>query len=225
MTKSAQVDEQFQDMEQQSHSATLGMWIFLATEILFFGAMFAAYMVCRTRWADDFAEGSRHLKMWIGGLNTFLLLTSDLCMALAVRAAAGGKNRAVQGMLAVTICLALAFLGCKGMEYTMEINEGLLPGSHFSTVSPDEMSLPAADQHPRPRQMQLFMFFYFVMTAVHALHIIVGIGIMLVLIVMARRKMFSAQYFNPVDMAGLYWHFVDIVWVFLYPALYLLRKG
>jgi len=225
VSKPAYVDEQFQDMEQQAHSATLGMWVFLATEILFFGALFAAYIVCRTRWPDDFAQGSRNLKEWIGGLNTFLLLLSDLCMVLAVREASWGRNRGVQLLLGIAILLSVAFLCMKGLEYTMEVNEGLFPGSHFSTIPPDQMSLPAVDQHPRPRQMQLFMFFYFVMTAVHAIHIIIGIGLMLTLIWMARRKMFSQDYFDPVDMVGLYWHFVDIVWVFLYPALYLLRKG
>ena len=225
MSKPAYVAQQFEDMEQQTHSATLGMWAFLATEVLFFGVLFTAYTVCRTRWQAQFLEGSRDLKLWLGGVNTAVLLTSSLFMALAVRAAAAGNNRRLIANLLITAVLGVAFLGFKATEYTIEAHEHLVPGINFTTVPPDEADKPPAEQHQRPEQEKLFMIFYFIMTGFHALHMIVGISVMAVLIVLAYRRHFSAEYHSPVEVAGLYWHFVDIVWVFLYPALYLLRQS
>jgi cytochrome c oxidase subunit 3 len=221
----AYVEQQYEDFGQQTQSATLGMWTFLATEILFFGVLFMSYAVYRTRWPDAFRAGSRDLKIWIGAINTVVLLTSSLFMALAVRSAKQGNNRGVVAHLGVTIALGLIFLGFKGFEYSLEIHECLVPGVNFTTIPPDEASKPPSQQHPRPEQERLFMLFYFIMTAFHAIHMIVGIGVMSVLIVLTRRGHFSAAYHNPIEIAGLYWHFVDIVWVFLYPTLYLLRQG
>jgi cytochrome c oxidase subunit 3 len=225
MSNPAYVEQQFQDIEQQTHTATLGMWVFLATEVLFFGVLFTAYTVYRTRWPEQFKHGSNDLKIWIGGLNTVVLLTSSFFMALAVRASAAGNNRGVIGFLIVTILLGISFLGLKGLEYSLETQEHLVPGINFSTIPPDEASKPASEQHPRPRQERLFMLFYFIMTGFHAIHMIVGISVLTVLAVLTKRGHFSAEYHNPIEIAGLYWHFVDIVWVFLYPALYLLRQG
>jgi cytochrome c oxidase subunit 3 len=225
MTKPAYVEQQFEDMEQQSHSATLGMWAFLATEVLFFGALFVAYTIYRTRWPDQFRQGSLDLKLWIGGTNTAVLLTSSLFMALAVRCAAIGNNRWLIIHLCITMSFGVAFLGLKAVEYTLETREHLVPNINFTTVPPDEAGKPPADQHHRPRQEQLFMIFYFIMTGLHALHMTIGIAVLSVLVVLARRRHFSPAYHNPVEIAGLYWHFVDIVWVFLYPALYLLRQS
>ena len=225
MSKPVYVEQQFEDIEQQTHTATLGMWVFLATEILFFGVLFTSYTVCRTRWPDAFRDGSKDLELWIGGVNTFVLLTSSLFMAIAVRAAAQGNNRAVVKFLGITIFFGLAFLGLKGVEYTIETHEHLVPGINFTTIPPDEATKPPDQQHPRPNEERLFMLFYFIMTGFHAVHMIVGVGVLTTLLVMTRRGHFSAEYHNPIEIAGLYWHFVDIVWVFLYPALYLLRQG
>jgi len=225
MSRAAYIEQQFEDFEQQTHSATLGMWVFLATEMLFFGVLFVSYMICRTRWPEAFKEGSKELKLWIGGANTAVLLTSSLFMAMAVRAAALGNNRAVVRFLGITIVFGLAFLALKATEYTLEYQEGLVPEIRFTMIPPDEMGKPPAQQHPRPQQEKLFMCFYFIMTAFHALHMIVGVSVLAVLLVLTRRGHYSAEYHNPIEIAGLYWHFVDIVWVFLYPALYLLRQG
>ncbi len=225
MSKPLYVEQQFEDIEQQTHSATLGMWVFLSTEILFFGVLFVSYMVYRTRWPEAFRHGSRDLELWIGGVNTAVLLTSSLFMAVAVRAAALGDNRHVVRFLGLTIVFGLIFLGFKGFEYSLEIREHLVPGINFTSIPPDETGLPPSQQHPRPEQERLFMLFYFIMTGFHALHMIAGIGVLTTLLIMTRRGHFSAEYHNPIEIAGLYWHFVDIVWVFLYPALYLLRQG
>jgi cytochrome c oxidase subunit 3 len=223
--KPAYVEQQYEDIGQQTHSATLGMWLFLATEVLFFGVLFTSYTVYRTRWPEAFRHGSEDLKLWIGGINTAVLLTSSLFMALAVRNAKMGNDRGIVLHLGLTMLFALIFLSFKGYEYSLEAHEHLVPGINFTTISPDDAAKPPAEQHPRPEQERLFMLFYFIMTAFHATHMLVGISIMIVLIVLARHRRFSAAYHNPVEIFGLYWHFVDIVWVFLYPALYLLRQG
>jgi cytochrome c oxidase subunit 3 len=221
----AYVEQQFQDIEQQTQTATLGMWVFLGTEILFFGVLFVSYMIYRTRWPEAFRHGSRDLFLWIGGVNTAVLLTSSFFMALAVRAAAQGNNRQVVKLIGITIAFGLAFLGLKGFEYAMDAHEALVPGIYYSNVAPEDVGKPPSQQDIRPEQERLFMLFYFIMTGFHALHMIAGIGVLTVLLIMTRRGHFSAAYHNPIEIAGLYWHFVDIVWVFLYPALYLLRNG
>ena len=243
------VAHQFEDRHQQKEAATLGMWAFLATEILFFGALFVSYTIYRHQWPDAFRKGSLELKWYLGGINTAVLLLSSFCMAMAVHAAALGSNPKIIRYLALTIVIAGVFLGIKATEYYIEYRERLIPGLNFSLDPPKEEELGSfvgafdkfdkwfntaargADQsgveektERRPENEQLFMLFYFVMTAIHATHMIIGICVMLVLIVMARRRAFSAKYHNPVEMFGLYWHFVDIVWVFLFPALYLLRQ-
>jgi cytochrome c oxidase subunit 3 len=225
MPKPAYVEQQFEDIEQQTHTATLGMWAFLATEVLFFGVLFTSYTVYRTRWPEAFRHGSEDLKLWIGGINTAVLLTSSLFMALAVRAAARGENNLVITFLAITIFFGVAFLGFKALEYTLETQEHLVPGINFTTIPPDELSKPPSQQHPRPEKERLFMLFYFIMTGFHAIHMLVGIGVLSVLIILTHRRHYSPEYHNPIEIAGLYWHFVDIVWVFLYPVLYLLRQG
>jgi cytochrome c oxidase subunit 3 len=225
VSKASHVEQQFEDLEQQTHTATLGMWAFLATEILFFGVLFAAYTMLRMRWQEAFRHGSQELKIWIGGVNTAVLLTSSTFMALAVRSAKLGRIKWVLIHLGITMCLGLVFLGLKGTEYYLEAKEHLVPQFNFSAIAPEEQNKPPSEQHLRPEKEELFMIFYFIMTAFHALHMIVGIGVIAVLMVLARRGHYSSEYHNPVEIAGLYWHFVDIVWVFLYPALYLLRQS
>jgi len=206
-------EHQFDDIEQQHESASLGMWIFLATEVMFFGGMFLGYAVYRGAYSTAYAQASRHLDVLLGGINTGVLLSSSLTMALAVRAAQLGGRRIVVLFLLATIVLGLVFLGIKGFEYYHKYEEHLIPGSHF------EFSGPNANH------AQVFFSFYFVMTGMHALHMIVGIGVMLTMILMTLRRRFSSEYYFPIEMAGLYWHFVDIVWVFLFPLLYLVDRS
>jgi cytochrome c oxidase subunit 3 len=208
------VAEQFADADQQHEAATLGMWTFLATEVLFFGVLFVSYTVCRLRWPGAFRVGSLDLRWYLGAINTAVLLGSSFMMALAVRAAALGDNRRIIRAMLCTIALAVVFLIIKASEYSIEYREHLVPWLNFSTRGTE-----------RPPQEELFMTFYFIMTAIHATHMIVGICVMLVLIWMTRRGRFSPAWHTPIEMTGLYWHFVDIVWVFLFPALYLLRNS
>ncbi|HEX4124208.1 MAG TPA: cytochrome c oxidase subunit 3 [Tepidisphaeraceae bacterium] len=240
----AHLAEQFEDAEQQREVATLGMWTFLATEILFFGAVITAYCVCRLRWPEAFRYGSLDLKWYMGCTNTAVLLMSSFTMALAVRAGAMGRNNWVVGYLIATIVLGSMFLGIKGTEYYLEFAEHLAPGTNFWAIAPTEAqkapvvrdfdaferSLERAGLHvqkapeTRPQQERLFMVFYFTMTGFHALHMVIGITLLLVMIVLTRRGHFSAAYHNPIEISGLYWHFVDVVWLFLFPLLYLLRN-
>jgi cytochrome c oxidase subunit 3 len=202
--------EQFDDLAQQHEAANLGMWVFLATEILFFGGLFAGYTVYRAAYPEAFREGSHHLDLRLGAINTVVLITSSLTMALAVHRAQEGRRRALIRFLLLTLALGMVFLGIKGTEYVHKYEEALVPGSRFSYSG------------SHAGQVQLFLIFYFVMTGLHAFHMLVGIGLLGVLAFLAWRGHFSAHYYTPVDTSGLYWHFVDIVWIFLFPLLYLL---
>ncbi len=206
------VAEQFDDAEQQTEADTLGIWGFLATEIMLFGVMMTGYAIMRTLHPQAFATGSSHLGFWEGTINTALLLSSSLCVALAVNAARAGRRKAVVALLAIAVALGLLFLGIKAYEYVQHYHEGFLPGDAFTYGG------------PMAREVELFFFFYFVMTGVHALHMLIGIGVLTTVAVLAHRGWFDGGRHNTVDVAGLYWHFVDIIWVFLYPLLYLIGK-
>jgi cytochrome c oxidase subunit 3 len=207
--------EQFQETAQQDEAATLGMWAFLATEVLFFGGMFMSFYAYRLRWPESFAAGAQELKRYLGTINTAVLLTSSYTMALAVHAARHGDTRALVRRLLLTAAIGIVFLAIKGTEYAIEYHDQLVPGLNYSTASPEG--------HLRAPHEPLFMTFYFVTTGFHALHMVIGLGVLLTLAFLARRGKFTAAYHNPVEIGGLYWHFVDMVWVFLYPTLYLLR--
>jgi cytochrome c oxidase subunit 3 len=204
---------QFDDLEQQQEASTLGMWVFLVTEIMFFGGLFMAYVVYRTWHPDAFAAGSHHLDITLGAVNTAVLICSSLTMALAVHAAQSGKPRALVRLLLATIALGLVFLGIKAVEYTEKWHDHVVPGPSFQW---DDATLKAP--------VEIFFSLYFAMTGLHALHMVIGIGIMLWLVWMARRRRFSPEYYTPVEVSGLYWHFVDIVWIFLFPLLYLIGR-
>jgi Heme/copper-type cytochrome/quinol oxidase, subunit 3 len=208
---SSALAEQFDEMPQQQEAATLGMWTFLATEILFFGAMFLGYLVNRHLHPQAFAAASEHTIVLFGTLNTAILLTSSLTMALAVRAAQSGDQKWISRFLIFTVLLAIGFLVVKGLEYRDDLREHLWPGPHFRT--------------DLPREAQIFWFLYWAMTGLHALHVIIGIGLISVMAWMASRGKFSPAYHTPVEVTGLYWHFVDIVWIFLYPLLYLIHRS
>jgi cytochrome c oxidase subunit 3 len=200
---------QFDDLEQQHDAATLGMWIFLVTEIMFFGGLFAGYAVYRSIYPQAFAAGSRLCEIALGAINTAVLISSSLTMALAVRAAQVGRRRTVVVLLFATMLLGTAFLGIKFVEYGHKYAEHLIPGSGFAYAG------------PYAQQVQLFVCFYFAMTGLHALHMVIGIGLLAVMAVLAARGRFSPAHYSPLEVAGLYWHFVDLVWIFLFPLLYL----
>lgn len=203
-------------MEQQFDSATLGMWVFLLTEIMFFGGMFCAYTVYRSMYPAAFASTSQHMNPLWGAINTAVLIVSSLTMALAVRSARLGKQQALQIFLLITIFFGLCFLGVKAIEYHehwVDMKVPLIAGHWNYTEAPQFA-----------RQAQIMFCFYFFMTGFHALHMVVGVGLMLTIFTMARKGTFSASYFTPVEISGLYWHFVDIVWIFLFPLLYLIGR-
>jgi cytochrome c oxidase subunit III len=191
----------FESMEQQKDAYTLGMWIFLVTEILFFGGLFLAYTIYRWENPLSFARASHHMNVALGTLNTAVLICSSLTMAMAVHSAAMGRRKLLILFLIVTMILGAAFLGIKVIEYTDHIEHHLLPGPRF------HYSVPA-DARPA----EIFFSLYFAMTGLHAIHMIVGLGLMTTLLVMAIRGRFTAAYHTPVEISGLYWHFVDIVW-------------
>jgi cytochrome c oxidase subunit 3 len=201
--------EQFDDIEQQREAAKLGMWIFLATEVLFFGGLFLGYTIYRFSYGHIFVEASRKLGVALGGINTAVLLLSSLLMALAVRAAKLDQRSALVRLLLGTAALGCVFMSIKALEYHHHFVEHLVPGTHFEWSGAD------------PRNAQLFFWLYFAMTGLHAIHVTVGIGVLLVLALLAWLGKFSHGNHNPVEISGLYWHFVDIVWVFLFPLLYL----
>ncbi len=233
----ARVAHQFDSSEQQKQASAMGIWIFLLTEIMFFGAIFVAYAVYRGRFLDAFTVGTHLLDLRRGSINTVLLMTSSFTMTLAVLAARSNRKKQISKWLVATILLGVAFLGVKGMEYWAKFDHHLVPGTNFhydsaiaahvheTTTFPDK---PSADEHFRalastvkPGNVQLFFGFYFTMTGLHALHMIIGIGVLFFILRMARRGRFDSANYNPLEVTGLYWHFVDMVWIFLFPLLYL----
>jgi cytochrome c oxidase subunit 3 len=201
----------FEDLDQQHEASSLGMWLFLATEVMFFGGVFAAYTVYRGMYLPGFEVGSHHLNIKLGAFNTIVLLCSSLTMALAVRAASLGKRRHLITFLALTLALGLTFVGVKLVfEWYHDYETGLAPGLNWALAG------------PHSRGAELFFVFYFTLTGIHALHMVIGIGILTVLIGMAARGRFTPESSNAIEMTGLYWHFVDIIWIFLFPLLYLI---
>jgi cytochrome c oxidase subunit 3 len=284
----------FEDMGQQQESDSIGMWMFLVQEIMFFGGLFTVYLVFRSRYPMAFAAGSNHLDAFYGGLNTLVLIVSSLTMALAVRAAQMGQRNLQVGLLILTMIFGTVFLGVKAIEYTAKYHEGIVPVAGLNLKTDKELadsdehsgtaSVPVGRQDPneslstaegeRPGghkeyknlkgdfiwddvslavqaqqggyltdaekigyfangeispakfrdKVQIFFWIYFVMTGLHAVHMIIGLGLLMWLTWKAWRGTYSADYYAPVEMSGLYWHFVDIVWIFLFPLLYLLGR-
>jgi cytochrome c oxidase subunit III len=203
----------FDDSAQQAESSMLGMWVFLLTEIMFFGGMFCGYTVYRNLYPDAFASTSRFMNVSLGAFNTGVLICSSLTMALAVRSSQLGRKRALIWFLVLTLVLGCTFLVVKYFEYHEKWADHHIPGPNFRYDEPQYF-----------HQAQILFFLYFAMTGMHAMHMIVGAGLLTTLIVMAKRNRFSAAWFTPVEMIGLYWHFVDIVWIFLFPLLYLIGR-
>jgi cytochrome c oxidase subunit 3 len=204
----------FETMEQQQEAATLGMWVFLVTEVMFFGGLLMAYLLYRVWYPEAWSEGSLELDIRLGGLNTAVLIGSSLTMAFAVRSAqTGQKSATTVRWLLLTIVLGLVFLVVKFFEYKHKYELGHIPGPNFHFEG------PYADQ------VEIFISLYFALTGLHALHMIIGVGIMSVIAWMAGKGRFSPAWYTPVEVAGLYWHFVDIVWIFLFPLLYLVDRA
>jgi len=213
-TRAAPLAHHFRDLEQQHRAASLGMWLFLATEVMVFGGLFLGYAVYRRLYPAEFAAASSELNIVFGGVNTVVLLTSSLTMALAVHAAQAGRHRHIVRYLLATAFLGTVFLIIKGFEYYGDYVENLVPGLAFDDAAWRERSLD-------PGRVKLFLSLYYIMTGLHAVHLIIGIVILLVLAGLARRGWFSPVYYSPVEVGGLYWHFVDVIWIFLLPLLYL----
>ncbi len=201
---------QFDDAEQQRDASTLGMWVFLVTEVMFFAGAFTAYVVYRAQYPNAFGAASNHLDIRLGAFNTAVLLGSSLTMVLAIYGCQIGRRRVFLTNLLLTMGLGLVFLGVKAYEYTHKFHEGLVPGPYFTYDGPEA------------GQAELFFGVYFALTGIHALHMIIGIGILVVLLANARK--YGPVYYTPVENTGLYWHFVDIVWIFLFPLLYLVLR-
>jgi cytochrome c oxidase subunit III len=280
------LQHQFEDMKQQEESVSIGMWMFLVQEIMFFGGLFTVYLVFRSKFPMAFAAGSNHLDAFWGGLNTLVLIVSSLTMALTVYYAQKGNRNMQVILILLTMFFGAVFLGVKAIEYTDKYNHGFVPvtgwnkkikadaGAHHEASKPCwevDHNAPAVE-HPNPRgdfqwadcslvkqaldeqaqdpkgtyltsaerigyfsnnqidadkfrdKVRIFFWIYFVMTGLHALHMIVGLGLMTWLLWKAWKATFGPDYFAPVEMSGLYWHFVDIVWIFLFPLLYLLGR-
>ena len=251
----------FPDAATQFEAGKLGMWIFLATEVLLFGGLFCAYAVYRANHPEIFIYAHQFLDKVLGGINTAVLIVSSLTMAWAVRAAQLGQQRALTRLLAATVALGFVFLGIKFVEYEHKWKEGLLPGTHFThavtTSAPapaplapepapaaapvgDASTIPPAARGPAgladpqaagkpaavptvPRNVQIFFGIYFTMTGLHGLHVIAGMITLMWVLHRARRGKFGPAYFTPVDLAGLYWHLVDLIWIYLFPLLYLIH--
>jgi len=241
-------DAPYGSFEQQRSTASLGMWLFIAQEVMFFGGLFLVYVVQRLAAPAAFAEGSRRLDVVLGTANTAVLLTSSFTMALAVRAAALGGRRAPALLLVATCALGVVFLAVKGAEYEHKLEQGLWPGTgwqvpadegsavhggHAAAMGPGERAsdgahgptggAQAGGASPSPDALRMFFTLYFAMTGLHGLHVLVGIIVLAWILLRARRGDFSSEYYTPVENAGLYWHLVDLIWIFLFPLLYLVK--
>ncbi len=234
----------FDNMEQQKEAVSIGMWFFLVQEIMFFGGMFLVYLLFRSKFPMAFAVGSNHLNMWLGLLNTIVLIVSSLTMAMAVWSAQTSKRNLQIIFIIATMFLGSVFLGVKAYEYYDKYESNLIPFSNTFRWEPEGEHLieerKMIDEHAAPNSVEremvannyyqfgnkvrIFFWIYFAMTGLHALHMIIGLGIMLWLLYGAIRNRFSSEYYAPVEISGLYWHFVDIVWIFLFPLLYLLGR-
>jgi cytochrome c oxidase subunit 3 len=212
-TQTLELREQFETPSQQKEASTLGMWIFLVTEVMFFGGMFLAYTVYRSAYPAVFSQASNTLNVYIGAANTAVLLCSSFTMVMAVHSAQIGSRRALIIFLILTMLLGGVFLGVKAYEWNEKFQEHHVPGPSFHMEKTEEQG-----------KAQLFFSLYFAMTGLHALHMVIGEGLLLFLLLQAYARKYGTTYYTPVDVGGLYWHFVDIVWIFLFPLLYLIGR-
>ena len=203
----------FETLEQQKEASVLGMWIFIIQEVMFFGGLLMAYFLYRVWYHEAWVEGSNELDILLGGFNTVVLIGSSLTMALAVRAAQTGARKATVNWLLGTMVLGTVFLVVKIFEYKHKFDLGHVPGYNFHF------------EGPMAPQVEIFISLYFALTGLHALHMVIGFVLLSVIAWMAHKGRFSPEWYTPVEMSGLYWHFVDIVWIFLFPLLYLVDRS
>ena len=234
---------QFKTLEQQKDTATLGMWIFLVTEVMFFGGIMLAYTINRHTYFHAFAMGSNTLSLGLGGFNTVVLLASSFTMAMAVWSAQTSKKRLITLFLSLTIFLGFVFFVVKYVEYAQKFHHHLVPGKNFDIAycvdNPSKCDDISAEDLQKEREeidaakaadpdlnahAQLYYSAYFGMTGLHALHMVIGAGLLFWLLKESVAGKFNAEWNNPVDIVGLYWHFVDIVWIYLFPLLYLIDR-
>lgn len=229
----------FENMEQQREAGTLGMWIFLVTEIMFFGGMFLAYTLYRSSFPMSFASASNHLDITLGAVNTGVLILSSFTMAMSVYFTQVGNHRPQIIALVLTLVLGVTFLGIKAVEYHQKYEDRLIPGKVIPGITFSPTVAEEGDKDPHKihllkdehtgevatlPQIEMFYWIYFAMTGMHALHMIIGAGLLTYLIIFSLKRRFGPEYHSPVEVIGLYWHFVDIVWIFLFPLLYLLGR-
>ena len=203
---------QFDDAAQQRAAAQLGMWVFLATEVLFFGVLFASYTLCRIRFPEAFALGSQHTDVVLGSIEAVILLVSSATVTWAVALVDLDERRLITGLLVFTALLGLSFLALHGLEYWHEYQEGLMPGIDWR-----QSGVHAG-------QMEQFFFLYYAMTLYHSLHVLIGVGVIGTIAVLVQRRRIGPSRSTPLVLAGLYWHLVDIVWIFLFPLIYLIDR-
>ena len=202
----------FKNFAQQYEAVSMAMWSFLITEILFFGGVFLAYAIYREMYPQAFIAGSRHLSIFLGCLNTAVLISSSFTMVMAVHAARMGKKNLTSLYLFLTLVLGCVFLGVKAIEYHDKFVSHLVPNDTFHFHGFEGPGI------------RIFYSLYFALTGLHALHMIIGAVILIIILIQNMRGHYTAEYNNPIDMFGLYWHFVDIVWIFLFPLLYLIGR-
>jgi cytochrome c oxidase subunit 3 len=200
----------FESLEKQTHAARLGMWLFLATEVLLFTALFAGYGVYRYLYPDAFQAASRGLETWIGGVNTLVLVTSSFTVATGLERATQGDGRGTRLLFGVSVLLGLVFLGFKYVEYAHHFHAGELPGRFYT------------GEHVQGPGGPIFFALYFLITGLHGIHVVIGMTVLAVIGWRAGRGAFTAEYHVPVELAGLYWHLVDLIWIFVFPLIYLI---
>jgi cytochrome c oxidase subunit 3 len=200
----------FVDSEQQFDASKMGMWIFLVTEILFFGGLFAAYIIYRAWYPELYIMASSQLNTTMGAINTGVLILSSLTMALSIWSAQNNDRKKTTIFLAVTIICAIIFMIIKYFEYTHKFHLGIFPGAYYTFTGIDHVKAPQ------------FFSIYYMMTGLHGIHVIIGVGLMIWLVIKNQKQAFSSSYYTPIEIVGLYWHVVDIIWIFLFPLLYLI---
>lgn len=205
------VQHHFVDSDQQFDTSKFGMWVFLVNEILFFGGLFCAYIIYRAWYPELFTEAALELNTFWGAVNTVVLIGSSLTVAMAIRSVQKNQMKGLKINLLITIALAIVFMVIKGFEYTHKFEYGIFPGEFYTYDGLD---------HP---QAPIFFSIYYMLTGVHALHVIIGIGLIYWIYLRAKRGEFSSEYYTPVEITGLYWHLVDLIWIFLFPLLYLIE--
>jgi cytochrome c oxidase subunit 3 len=207
----SRLQSHFSTEEQQYETSIFGMWVFLVTEIMFFGGLFTAYLIYRVQYPDAFVHASHHLDIVLGCFNTVVLIGSSLTMAMAVHSARLSRGKMVAFYIGLTMILGSIFLGVKAYEYMQKWEHGLFPANFFF-------------QAPDAGHQRIFYSLYFAMTGLHATHMVIGMGIMVYVAAQALKGAYTTRWYTPVEILGLYWHFVDLVWIFLFPLLYLIGR-